>query len=348
MTPRRNLEEDIRSQPDVLRSLIESGHQRWLPVLESLPPVLDRVIFTGMGSSYYAARGVASTLRGWGLDVTAEQASELLYHRHPLTPTTLVVAVSQSGESAELTRLAGEMAAEQTTMLAISTTEKSSLPSMVGRCLALETPPDHGVAIKSFGASLYTLLHLGSWLVRRPVGELQESALGATEAMTRVMGRAEEWVEHGRSLAGRFRAVTVIGRGPSLAAAGEAALLANEVSKVAAWSEDGAQFRHGIIEFCDTESLVWIVSPSGGTAHLQKALTNEVVGTGASVTFTATADGIVPGAHLIELPDVPESLASLLHILPYQWITLGWAEARNLEPGVFRYTPGVIRTETSP
>lgn len=348
------LERDIRAQPAAFRELIRSGPDRWERALTALRgaggPGPRRIVLCGMGSSYFASVGAAAALRRWGLPAAAALASELLYDGGPdPEPGDWLVAVSQSGESVEVVRLLERLASRDVTVLAVTSRDGNPVAGMSRAVLTLETPPDHGVAVKSFGASLLTLLYLGNRLAGRPPAEWLEPARDAVEALDSLMPSAAEWLALGRAMDPRLHVMVTLARGPVAAAAREAALLGNEVAKFPAWFEEAGEFRHGIIELAGPHTLACLLVPSGPTDHLQVSLARELARTGAPVLATAPprlADALRDaGARAIPVPDVPEDYAALPHLLPFQWFTVGWAEARGFVPGRFRYIPSVIRSE---
>jgi fructoselysine-6-P-deglycase FrlB-like protein len=233
--------------------------------------------------------------------------------------------------------------------VAVSNNEGSRIARGAGSCLALGIPADHGVAIKSFGASLLALLYLGTRLAGRSPESWQEAAGAAAAAAASLLAEAGTWRDAGRSMSDDIRAMVTLARGPGSTAGREAALLMNELAKVPAWFEEAGQFRHGIVELSGPSVLVGLVVPSGRTAPLQVSLALELARTGAPVLATATTEHApalaAAGARVIEVPEVPEDYAAVPHVLPFQYLAIGWAERRGFVPGTFRFVSGVIRTE---
>lgn len=357
--------DDIRNQGPAFSRLARTAPPVWEAALSRLGDLarFRRVVFTGMGSSYFAAVGAASALATWPpagaaggpagspapVPAAAELTSALLYYGGArLRGDDLLVAVSQSGESAEVVKLLQQLGPDRPAILAVTNQPESPVARLSDACLSLDVPPDHGVAIKTYGASLLALLWLGARLAGRPAAWWADGAEQAARAVEQTGARAEAWRRMGADLE-EMRAVAVVGRGPSLSAAMAGALLFNEVSKVPAWAEEAGEFRHGVIEVAEPDLLAAVVLADGPTRSLDVALVHELAADGA-VTVAVAPVAVAPelngaDAMLVTVTDLEEPFMPLVQVVPFQWLSLGWAEARGFEPGRFRNTPGVVRSE---
>lgn len=342
---------DIQAQPESFRTMAEVAPPVWDHALRKLGDLsrFRRVVFTGMGSSYFASMAGAFALSAKGIPAAWELTSSLLYYgRERLQPGDLLVAISQSGESVEVVKLLQQIAGKGIPVLAVTNLAATAVGHLADATLELAVPPDHGVAIKTYGASILALLYLESALTGRPAAEWADKVRLAAAAVEKANANAGAWWALGRQLSG-VPAAAVTGRGPSLSAAMAGALLFNEVAKVPAWGEDGGEFRHGIIEVAEPGFLATVVMAQGPTLELGNTLAAELAKTGARVLAVApeSAGAAVsaPGATVLTVPDLDESWMPLVQVVPFQWISSGWAEARGFEPGRFRNTPGVIRSE---
>jgi len=380
------LAEDILAQPEAYRSLAGDGPgpgpgpgpgdwDRSLAVLGDLGR-FRRLVLTGMGSSYFASVAAAGALCARGVPAVAELASTLLhYGRGRLGPGDLVVVTSQSGESAEAVKLASALRlgrqphpgpGDPFPVVAVTCHVSSPLARAAAAVLAVEVAPDHGVAVKTFGATLLALLYLGARVgaargeargagpeaaERLDAAAWAERARRAADAVALANAQGESWRALGRRLRGHPAAV-VTSRGPSLGAAMAGALLFNEVAKVPAWAEEGGEFRHGVIEVAEPGFLAAVIVPPGPGAALEGALAADLASLGtrvlvvSQVSFRSETEAAqAAGADILWVPDLDEPLAPLVQIVPFQWLSLGWAEAAGLEPGRFRNMSGVVRSE---
>ncbi len=365
-----NLSEDILAQPEAFRLLAETGPAQWDRALAAIGDLgrFPRVVFTGMGSSYFAAQVAAGALAALGIPAACELSSTLLHHGlGRLAPDDLLVVISQSGESAEVVKLLSSLAQGgqgppgRPTVLAVTCHGASSVGGMAQAVFVVEVPPDHGVAVKTYGADLLALLYLVARLAGVRLGQERRRVAGwgsgarlAAQAVAQANVDAHAWRAAGKGFE-PFRAIAVTGRGLSLSAAMAGALLFNEVAKTPAWAVEAGEFRHGVIEVADPALLVAVVMSPGACRDLDAALMTEVAATGAQVVAVAprSCTGVVPtsagsGAReitLLSVPDLDEPFLPLVQVVPFQWLSLGLAEARGFEPGRFRNMPGVVRSE---
>lgn len=343
--------DDIRMQSQTFRQMAQEAPPAWEHALSKLGDLsrFRRIVFTGMGSSYFASVAGASTLAGLGIPSAHELTSSLLYYgQGRLGKDDLLVAISQSGESVEVVKFLQQLAGGGISVLGVTNKANTSVGRLSDACLELAVPPDHGVAVKTYGASVLALLYLAARLTGRSGSTWAEGAGQAAAAVERANRNEKAWRQFGQELL-HVPAAAVTGRGPSLSAAMAGALLFNEVAKVPAWGEDGGEFRHGIVEVAQPGFLTGVVMARGPSLDLGMILARELVQTGARVLAVvpepAAGAASGTGATVFPVAELDEPLMPLVQIVPFQWISCGWAEARGFEPGRFRHTPGVIRTE---
>lgn len=345
--PASAFERAVADQPRAYRRLVTEGPAAWESALAACTGPGRRYWLVGMGSSYFAACGVAAAWRRYGLPAEARLASECLYDPPPWAPSDVLVAVSQSGRSVETVKLLQGVDGDELVTVAVTRDADSPLARRATCRLVLDVPADEGVAVRSFGASLLALLYLGWRLGGGTAAAWVAEALRLTDALQDAMTAAPEWRALGQNLAPVLRAGVTLARGGLSAAAREAALLLNEVAKLPCWYEEAAEFRHGVVECADPNVLVALFA--AGSEAFDAALCRELARTGARVIATAPASVSAvlrqAGAHAVKVPDLPADLTVLAHVLPWQWIALGLAEARAIPPGRFRYIGPVIAQE---
>lgn len=343
------LENDIRRQPAAFQALAAAGPAGWELGLKRLGSLTDygRLVFTGMGNSYFAAVAAAYDCVLRGIPAAVELASSLLYYGGGrLRPGDLLVAISQSGESVEVVRLLAHLDGTGPAVLGVTNVAGSTLAQQARAVLVTGVEPDHGVAIKTYGASLLALLYLNGRLAGQPVAAWADAVRAAAAAVAAANGQGKAWRALGRSLAGQITAAVINGQGPSLSSAMAGALLCNEVAKVPAWAEEAGEFRHGIVEVAEPGVLAAVVLANGPTRDLGVALAAELAATGARAMAVAPpscgARLAGMGAEVLTVPDLGESLMPLVQVVPFQWLSLGWAEGRGLVPGRFRHMAGTV------
>ncbi|HXS71838.1 MAG TPA: glutamine--fructose-6-phosphate transaminase (isomerizing), partial [Patescibacteria group bacterium] len=259
---------EIHEQPESLRQAITGRVTRenhiWLEELEGFAETLatiDRIELIACGTAYYASLIGAAAIQDWiGIPARATVGSEFRYSPPPIDERTLVIAVTQSGETADTiapTRLARERGAP---VIAVTNTVGSAITREAHRVLFLQAGPEIAVAAsKTFVAQVTTLVILAAAIAkaRGALGLEQEQELGAAlHALPDGAAKALENASGIRDLARRYvnsRGFMFVGRGYTYPTALEGALKLKEVSYVHAEGYAAGEMKHGPISLLDAE-----------------------------------------------------------------------------------------------
>jgi glucosamine--fructose-6-phosphate aminotransferase (isomerizing) len=344
--------DDIRAQPAVLRQAIPDLQRQ----LEAFTPwagrlrsgEIDQVVLTGMGGSFATVFPLQLALIAHGVRAWAVESSELLYDYAPLlTRRTLVVAISQSGRSAEIVRLvdAPDRAAA---ILGVTNTPGSPLAERANAALFIRAGEESAVSTKTYTCTLAGLHLLSAALAGGSVSEAADQALMAVEALA---ARMPGWEQGVREIVGRIepaRFMVFLGRGQARASALAAALAVKETAKVPTEGMLGGQFRHGPLEVMSPGVVIVIFLGRGPARALNLALAADLVARGGQVVCVGKAEDALSGAlHIpLGLPDaVDERLSPLCEIVPMQWLAAHLAMARGIVPGAFVHSTKVTTVE---
>ena len=162
--------QDILDQPHALENTLAG-----LGTSKSLQQLVDRlkdgkfhrVVLTGMGSSFHALHPLNLDLISHGFTALMVETSELVHYKnHFFTPKTLIIAVSQSGQSAEIVRLI-EMNAKRSAVIAVTNTEESALAQYANAVLLTQSGREFSVSCKTYVTALMALKWLGDVLCER-------------------------------------------------------------------------------------------------------------------------------------------------------------------------------------
>jgi len=328
---------EIHEQPRALAQCLADrfepgrGAVRWgeLEPLRRLLPRVDRVLLAACGTASHAAIVGKIAVEDFArLPAEVALASELRYARPVLGPRTLVVAVSQSGETAD-TLAAVAMAREAgAPVLAVTNGVGSSITRATRHVLSLRVGPEIGVAAtKTYTAQTAALLWfaLGLARERRAIPPARAVRLArALQSLPRFAEIALSAAPAVRACAARFRGAAsfmYIGRRYNLATAYEGALKLKEISYLHAEGYGGGEMKHGPLALvAPGYPTVAIAFP--GPVH-DKMLSNiqeirarrgEIVAVGAPSDrrLRALADAFLP------VPLVDEEVSPVLAILPLQ------------------------------
>jgi glucosamine--fructose-6-phosphate aminotransferase (isomerizing) len=316
-----------------------------LAELDPLLPVLRtirRVELVACGTAYYAALVGAAAIQDWtGLPARATVGSEFRYSPPPLDEETLVVAVTQSGETADTiapTRYAREQGCP---IVAVTNTVGSAITREADSVLFLQAGPEVAVAAsKTFVTQVTTLVVLAAAIAkaRGSMDVAQEQELGAAlRALPESAQRALDLAHGAKDLARRYvnsRGFMFVGRGYSYPAALEGALKLKEVSYIHAEGYAAGELKHGPISLLDAECP--LVAVATRSPVYEKLISNVMEGRARDAKVIAVA---TEGDEQIEqfaddvcwVPDTHEALSPILAAIPLQLFAYYTAEARGTD-----------------
>ncbi len=307
---------------------------------------VDKVFVVACGTAYHSGLLAKYAIEHWTrLPVEAELASEFRYRDPVLDRSTLVVAISQSGETMDTLEAVRHAKDQKARVLAICNTNGAQIPRESDAVLYTHAGPEIGVAAtKTFTAQIVAAYLVGLALaqargtkypdeVAREYAEL--AAMPAAVAAT--LDGLEQARSLGRELAGS-KAVLFLGRHVGYPVAMEGALKLKELAYMHAEAFAAGELKHGPIALVEPGLPVVVVmpSPKGRAVLHAKLLSNiqEVQARGAhTVVIAEEGDETVrPFAHhLFEVPAVPTLLQPLVSTIPLQVIAAEIAQARGYD-----------------
>jgi len=300
---------------------------------------VDKVYIVACGTSFHAGMVAKYAIEHWaGIGVEVEIASEFRYRDPILTPHTLVVAISQSGETADTLAAATHARAQGAKVVAISNVVGSSLARDADAVLYTRAGPEIGVAAtKTFVTQIIALDVLALYLAQARRALFPDECrdhLARMEALPDLLAQVLDSEQEIAGLARRFcRAgyVMFIGRHVGLPIALEGALKLKEISYVHAEGFAAGEMKHGPIALITDGGPVVALATRG---HVRgKILSNiqEVKARGAVVLAIATeGDTEIKehADHVVYVPEVHELLYPVLTVVPLQ--LLGYHIAAEL------------------
>jgi glucosamine--fructose-6-phosphate aminotransferase (isomerizing) len=340
---------EIHEQPESLRQSITGRVTRsgriWLEELEGFEDTLrsvERVELVACGTASYAALVGAAALQDWtGLPARATVGSEFRYAPPPLDARTLVIAVTQSGETADTiapARLARERGCP---VIAVTNTVGSAITREADRVLFLQAGPEIAVAAsKTFVTQVTTLIVLAAAIAkaRGALGAEQEPELGAAlRALPDAAARALDNASAAQDLARRYvnsRGFMFVGRGYTYPVALEGALKLKEVSYVHAEGYAAGELKHGPISLLDAECP--LVAVATRSSVYDKLISNVMEGRARDARVIAVATEGDPQIERFAddvcwVPDTHEALSPVLAIIPLQLFAYYVAVARGTD-----------------
>lgn len=338
---------EIAEQPDAIRRTLDS----LLPVREQITALADgrrRVLFVARGTSDHAAiygRYLLETYSGVLGGLSSPSVATHYKSRLDLSDT-LVVCVSQSGETAEIVESEAWARDCGAVTVAVANVPGSPLTRSANLALVTQAGPEHAVpATKSYTTQLLAMAVIGTALAPEPTA-LDGDLARVADEVERLIARAD--VLDGPVAALRDSAYTVVsGRGLMMGTALETALKLEETCMRPVRGYSYADFRHGpiaVVREGMTAILVAaqdgpIVGPMAELAGDVAARGGTTIGIGGDAAFADAVTLHVPGA------DLPETLAPLGAIVPAQMIVERLARELGLDPDSPRGLSKVATTD---
>ncbi len=307
---------------------------------------VDKVFVVACGSAYHSAMVAKYAIEHWTrLPVEVELASEFRYRDPVLDRDTLVVAVSQSGETADTLEAVRHAREQKARVLAVCNTNGAQIPRESDAVLYTHAGPEIGVAsTKAFLAQIVANYLVGLALaqargtkypdeVAREYAELE----AMPDAVARVLATIGQVRDFARTIADS-KAVLFLGRHVGYPVALEGALKLKELAYMHAEGFAAGELKHGPIALIEDGLPVVVVmpSPKGRAVLHAKLLSNisEVQARGArTIVIAEEGDETVrPFAdHLIEVPAVPTLLQPLVSTVPLQVLAAEIARTRGYD-----------------
>ncbi|HEX6345439.1 glutamine--fructose-6-phosphate transaminase (isomerizing) [Umezawaea sp.] len=307
---------------------------------------VDKVFVVACGSAYHSGLVAKYAIEHWTrLPVEVELASEFRYRDPVLDRDTLVVAVSQSGETADTLEAVRHAREQKARVLAVCNTNGAQIPRESDAVLYTHAGPEIGVAsTKAFLAQIAANYLVGLALaqargtkypdeVAREFRELE----AMPDAVAKVLGTTEQVRALGRELADS-KAVLFLGRHVGYPVALEGALKLKELAYMHAEGFAAGELKHGPIALIEEGLPVVVVmpSPKGRAVLHSKMVSNisEIQARGArTIVIAEEGDETVrPFAdHLIEIPAVPTLLQPLISTVPLQVLAAEIARSRGYD-----------------
>ncbi len=304
------------------------------------------VVFTGMGSSLFAAYPAQAFLSSLGIRAIVWETAELLHHHLKfLGPDTLLVAISQSGETVEITRLLASLP-EGMGAVAVANAEESVLARRGGLLLPMMAGPQSAASTKTYTCAVAVLMYLAFAIARKPQRTLTQALKLAIDAQERILERADVLTPPTAEFFDAPPYVVLMSRGADLASVYQGALMFKEVTRFGAEPISAAQFRHGPIEIISPAHRYVIFARQSKTGKLLLKLADDIRSHGGRVLLlTDLAFEDITNVRLIQVEPMRLGLGTLVDSLHIQLLTHELARRAGREPGEFRFAEDVTRVE---
>ncbi len=344
---RHYMQKEIHEQPravaDTLAGRVDLEHDTvTLDGIEVDTSKIKRIVMVACGTSYHSSLVGKFLIEDMArIPVEVEIASEYRYRNPVVRDTDLVIAISQSGETAD-TMGAVQLAKKQgAKVMAISNVLESSIPRLADYAFYTHAGPEIGVAsTKAFTTQLVSLtliaIHLG-----RQTGELApERARELLAELVSLPNKMADLIEHGAQLQviarryGNSRGFLFMGRGNQYPIALEGALKLKEISYIHAEGYPAGEMKHGPIALIDEELPVVVIVPQGPLYDKVVSNLTEVRAREGKVIAIATRGDADIGAiadEVVMIPDTLPQLQPILAVVPLQQLAYYVADHKGTD-----------------
>ncbi|WP_337004346.1 MULTISPECIES: glutamine--fructose-6-phosphate transaminase (isomerizing) [unclassified Microbacterium] len=342
---------EVAEQPEAvantIRGRIQDG-QVVIPELDGLDELflgINRVIITACGTASYAALVGKYAIEQWArVAVDVELAHEFRYRDPVIGADTLVVSISQSGETMD-TLMAVKYARERgARTLSVCNTQGATIPRESDAVVYTHAGPEVAVAsTKAFSAQITALLLLGLHMgrVRGAVADASVDVAELAALPEKIAKVLESEQEHVTQLAGWMadtRSVLFLGRHVGYPIALEGALKLKEISYIHAEGFAAGELKHGPIALIEPGQPVFVLVPSPRHSALvhSKVVSNiqEIRARGARVIVIAEEGdaAVLPFAdEVVRIPLAGAMFEPLLAVVPLQIFAMALATAKGLD-----------------
>ena len=304
----------------------------------------QRIIICACGTSWHSALiGKYFIEEAAQIPVEVEYASEFRYRNPVIRPDDIVIAVSQSGETAD-TLAAVQLAKEKGAFLyGICNVIGSSIPRATDSGTYLHVGPEIGVAsTKAFTGQVITLIMLGLAIARERKTLSEEMLHMLVDELKQIPDKMQWTLDHNQGIeqfAQMFtyaRNFIYLGRGYNYPVALEGALKLKEISYIHAEGYPAAEMKHGPIALIDEEMPVVVIAPKRGmyekiVSNIQEIKSRK----GKIISVVTEGDTVVKemSDYCFEIPDTRDCYVPLLAILPLQLLSyyVAIAKGRNVD-----------------
>ena len=334
---RHYMQKEIHEQPQALADTLESvcNSQSLVPGIfgaeaEATFADIDSILILACGTSYHA--GLVA--RYWleeitGIRCTVEVASEYRYRISVPNPKTLVVVISQSGETADTQAALNHAKAHgHIHTLAICNVPESALVRLCKLRFLTRAGPEIGVAsTKAFTTQLAALFLLTLVLAKqrgRLTAEQEQKHLNELRHLPSAVQKVLELEPQIAKLAEQFankQHALFLGRGLHYPIALEGALKLKEISYIHAEAYPAGELKHGPLALVDKDMPVISVAPNDALLEKLKSNLQEVRARGGELYVFADAHTHIreaAGIHIMQMPEHAGYLSPILHTIPLQ------------------------------
>ncbi len=324
---------EINEQPEIIQNIIDLELNNIISIAKKLSGKFKYVLIAARGSSDNAARYAQYVLGTYNHFQIALATPSIftIYEEPPDLSESLVIGISQSGQSPDIVSVLKSAKQQNRPTLCITNDPKSPLAKTSDHIIPLHVGKEKAVAAtKTYTSSLTALAMLSVGF--NPDRKRQNSI----QALPELLGESLPVFSRTAENAVRYRYMehcVVIGRGYNYCTAFEIALKVKELTRVVAVPYSSADFAHGPIATVQTGFPIFVIAPTGPMYDHIEQFTNKLLGIGAEI-ISISDNKNMHSISKIGFPvpsEIPEWLSPIIYVIPGQLFARKLALEKGLD-----------------
>ena len=317
---------EISEQPS---TIIQAGDEKRIGDVTNLILKAKNLYITGSGTSYNAARITKYLFSKYAkLKIETIISSELPFSPDSIEEDSTLIAISQSGESADVLEAVKIAKESNSKILSIVNHLNSSLSQESDAVINLNCGPEIGVAAtKSFTSQLAILYKITNLICNQCMNldwkKISNGISKVLEDNSKIKELAKDLKE--------VSDIYILGRGIHFPIAKEAALKLKELTYIHAEGIPGGELKHGPLALMDSNVYVIIINPDDSTYQDTLNSANEIKARGAKIIGISNKSNSVYD-YWIEIPEMDEATYPLVEIIPIQLLAYYAALEKDTDP----------------
>ena len=317
---------EISEQP---QTILKSGNKKDIQKFVESIKNSESLYITGSGSSYNAAEVTKYLMSKFTkTSITPIISSELPFSINNIGKNSTFIAISQSGESADVLHAIRIAKESNSKIFSIINHQNSSLSQESELTLGINCGPEIGVAAtKSFTSQLAVLYQITNQLCDNCISTDWQKI---SDAFSYILDNDSKIKQIAKQL-NEISDIYVLGRGIHFPIAKEAALKLKELTYIHAEGIAGGELKHGPLALMDSSVFVIIINPTDSTYGDTMNSANEIKARGAKIIGISNKNDSVYD-YWIEIPEMDDSSYPLVEIIPIQLLSYYAALEKNTDP----------------
>jgi len=322
---------EIHEQPSILFSSIYKNNdfQKFCQILKSS----SNVYITGSGTSYHSGL-LAKYLLTKFAKIKSEviMASEFHYFADSLESDSTIIAISQSGETADVLHAVKKAKENGSKILSIVNVTTSSLARISDSALYLNCGPEIGVAAtKSFTAQLMILYNIVNLLSNNQLSLDEINQKKLVEKVENTLKLDNQIKSLVADLDNEIKDIYILGRSIHYPIALEGSLKIKELAYIHAEGIAAGEIKHGPLALIDSRSLVIVINPFDSTYQDIISSAHEIKSRGAKIIGVSNKKNDIYDYH-IEIPEIMADLYPILEAIPLQLMAYYLSLKMHIDP----------------